>query len=843
MAKLKDITKNKTSNSYLNLQPSFPPQKLPEDKKNKEWVKQNVDTIISFGYLNQYNRRSSKYKKQINYDIVNSIFDENDFEYILNPYGLKDKLGSTPEKMQNFNIVRPAIERLKGEELARPFSYTCVAVGGESFNIREQVRNTMIGQYVDQMIKNQLAKAGLIEEEIDPETGQPVEPKNPEQIDLFLRTGYKDKREITSNNILKYLEHKEKFKLKFNKGFEHALVSGEEVYYVGIVSNEPVFRVVNPVMFDYDKSPDLENIEDAQWCREERYLASGAVIDEFGEFLTEEEIRRIDNGELGYSMPNTNMYPGYTYSPEYFNGANIKSGQPNSYTHTSHIHVVTCCWKSMRKIGFVSYTDEKGEEQEQMIDSGFKMTPQLESLGAKVEWRWISEVWKATRLGNDIYVDYGPIPNQYRSMDNPSTCKLPYIGRIYSSVNSQSTSFVDLCKPHQYTYLIVWYRLLNELAKAKGKKMVMDIAQIPKSEGFDLEKWMHYFDNLGIAFINSMEEGREGDPNIVSKFNQFTALDLSMSNTVQTYMSIIEKLENMMGELIGVNRQRLGDIKTSETVGNVTRAMTNSAMITEAMFYQHDLVKQQVLSQLVETAKLAYINGKRSQYILDDGQRMFLEVDGIEINDTEFGVFVSNSDKDMKVRETLIGLSQAALQNNKISLSELVKIMNSNSSVEIEKLLSQGEERAQQMAQQEAEQQRQHEMQIEQMRTQDQDKQRNWESTEKELDRQNKIELAQITAMGYDTEKDYNNNNIPDVLEVEKLRRTSEKDQMDFQIKQEQNRLKAKELEIKEKQGLTEDQKYLMEQQQQNKHHKENMDIKKKELEIKKKQSNKKPSK
>ena len=51
----------------------------------------------------------------------------------------------------------------------------------------------------------------------------------------LLRLDYKDKREVTSNNILRYLEHKEKFRYKFNRGWEHALVSGEEVYYIGIV--------------------------------------------------------------------------------------------------------------------------------------------------------------------------------------------------------------------------------------------------------------------------------------------------------------------------------------------------------------------------------------------------------------------------------------------------------------------------------------------------------------------------------------------------------------------------------------------------------------------------------
>jgi trans-2-enoyl-CoA reductase len=54
---------------------------------------------------------------------------------------------------------------------------------------------------------------------------------------------------------------------------------------------------------------------------------------------------------------------------------------------------------------------------------------------------------------------------------------------------------------------------------------------------------MYYFDTLGIAFVNSAEEGREGDPSSVSKFNQFTGIDMTLSNSIQGYFSMLSKIE------------------------------------------------------------------------------------------------------------------------------------------------------------------------------------------------------------------------------------------------------------------------------------------------------------
>jgi hypothetical protein len=753
------------NSSTLYLHPTIPPQKISQADKTESWGKKCVDSIVMMGNQTMYNGRNSTYRKQVNYDLVNSVFDEEDFEYVLNPYNLPKTYGNQPSKLQDFNIIRAKIELLKGEELKRPFSYMAVGVAGEVVSAVATKKKELVLQILEKQLMAALGKG-----EVDQE-GNPVRPPEVETELRKFNKNYQDIREQVVNQILKYGERKENFQAKFNKGWEHALIAAEEIYYVGIVGDEPCIRVVNPLNFDYDKNPDLENIEDAQWAREYRYMSVGQILDEYGEFLSEDEVDRIDKGLVG---PSNGSYGPMMAADWAFDASKIKGYVNGSQLNDqmSHILVTTCVWRSMRKIGFVTYFDEQGEKQETIVDDTFKLSSEMKAAGYSVEWQWINEVWKGTRIGGDIYVDIAPLPNQNRSIDNPSLCKLPYVGRVYNNLNSKATSLVDLAKPHQYTYITVWYRLMNELAKAKGKKMVFDIAAIPKSQGIDTDKWIYYFDNLGIAFINSFEEGTEGSSTgqlAVSKFNQYTAIDMSLSQVVQQYMMIIDKLEDMVGELCGVSRQRQGQVATNETVGGVERSVIQSSMVTESLFFYHNEVKRQVLTQYVEAAKIAYMNGKKAQFIADDMMRVMLEIDGEDLNDSDFAVFVSNSTKDNQVIEKLNGLAQIALQSDKARLSDLITIFKSNSISEIEHTIKQGEQEAIDRQSQQAESQNQSMLQNMQLQNENAERQRMWESEEHALDRENKVQVAEISAMGFAVDKDVDNNGVPDVLEIAKL--------------------------------------------------------------------------
>ncbi len=737
-----------------------------------------VDAIQSMSSYTVYNGRTSKYRKQVNYDLYNSKFDEADFEYILNPYGVKEQFGSSPARMQDYNIIRSKIELLKGEEIKRPFNFKAAAVNGEAVTLRQEEMKKRLHQSF-------MSSLGL-------EMGQQGEaPEDPIQIQKYFKTEYISPQEVMANQMLHYLVPKEKLRMKFMQGWEHSLISAEEIYYIGIVDGEPIVRVVNPLNFDYDKDPELKFIEDSQWCKEERYLPVGAVLDEYGEYLSDPEIDKLDSGEIGGGMNQRGMQHSFQYTPE-------QIYSQNQSTPNGHVYVVNVCWKSMRRIGFLSFIDEKGEPQETLVDDDFTLTRDLKVQGATIEWQWKSEIWEGTKIGNDIYVNIRPRPNQ---LD-----KMPYVGYIYNNTNSQATSVVDLIKPHQYTYIIVWYRLELELAKSKGKKFVMDIAQVPKSKGWTLDQWMYYFDNLGVAWINSAEEGREGVPDSVSKFNQFTSIDMSLSNIVGQYMMILSKLEEQIADICGVSKQREGQISEQETATNAGRNIQASQAITEPLFYYHNLVKQNVLTTLLETAKLAYIDGKNIQYIVDDIYTHLLQIDGGQLNDSDYGVFVSDSAKDQQIKEKLEQLGQAALQTDKARLSDIIRILESDSISEIKSTIIAGErEREERDQQASKDQQKQMESQermaSEQLQSQ---------LLEAEKDRQLKRDLQQMEIDKDLYASDSNQNGIPDAVDIAKLQLEREKLTIQTQMEnqkmirenqrhQKDSLLKNKELDLKDR--------------------------------------------
>jgi len=273
---------------------------------------------------------------------------------------------------------------------------------------------------------------------------------------------------------------------------------------------------------------------------------------------------------------------------------------------------------------------------------------------------------------------------------------------------------------------------------------------------------------------------------------------MALSQIVQQYMMIIEKLENMVGDICGVTKQREGQISSSETVGGVERSVVQSSMITEPLFYLHGEVKKQVLTQLLETAKVAYSQGKKSQFILDEGTRVFLEIDGDIFPDSEYGVFISDSGRDLQVKSKLEQLAQTALQNDKAQLSDIIKIIKSNSIAEIENTIKQSEQEAIQRAQQTEQSQQDSTIQQSQMQNENADKQREWQADQNDQDRNVKVQIAEIGAMSFNEDKDIDKDGILDVLEVEKLRSKEretlikdnlERDKMKLDKSQEDNRL------------------------------------------------------
>lgn len=777
---------------------SFPAQKLPMSKKTQAWKEACVDYVVGAGDSGfGGNGRSRSDEMQTYYDLYNSIYNEKDLKYVTNPFKQDDGF---PAMAQDYNIIKPYVDQLLGEETKRPFNFHPQRTSDIAASEMQEKAKEMLMDYIQATIASKLSPEQAARYEQALATG---EIQTPEAIAKYLQKDYKDIAETEAYHALQFLKRKLNLTHEFYKGWKDALIGGEEIYYVGVINGDPYVERVNPMYFDYEHSLDLEFIDDAAWCRRKMIMSATEIYDRFYDKMSERQLNEL--------LELIDQRPGAGNNPEIrktsMDYESIKLHKINSFTDNpfdvDHITVYHCCWKSFKKIGFVTLLNpETGEAEEFQVDEDYKVTGTEQS----VEWDWIIEVWEGYRIGDDMYIGIQPIEYQHISADNPNSQKLPYTGVVYNNTNSKPRSLVSMMKPLQYMYIVVWYRLELALSRDKGKVAVMDITQIPKSMNIDVNKWMHYLSALGVAFINPYDEGwdipgREGGK--PSQFNQLSSWDLTMSNVIAEYIQLMQKIEDMVAKLTGITPQRQGQIAASELVSNANTAVNMSYHITEPWFWNHNQVKRRVLTMLLNTSKAAWKDNKRYlNYILDDATRAFVQLsDNFFYEDMD--IFVDDSTKNQQYIDQLKQLLQPAMQNG-ASLLDIAEIITLDNMSMIKNRLEEIEQKRmeQMQQQQQAEQQAQQQMAEQQNQLKEEElmlKEAEMDLEKYKVDQDNatKITVAQLNAYRGAENIDQDMNGIPDPIEIGKQALEQQKINSDIATKQLELNNKRREIEQK----------------------------------------------
>lgn len=777
---------------------SFPAQKLPMSKKTQAWKEACVDYVVGAGDSGfGGNGRSRSDEMQTYYDLYNSIYNEKDLKYVTNPFKQDDGF---PAMAQDYNIIKPYVDQLLGEETKRPFNFHPQRTSDIAASELQEKAKEMLMDYIQATIASKLSPEQAARYEQALATG---EIQTPEAIAKYLQKDYKDIAETEAYHALQFLKRKLNLTHEFYKGWKDALIGGEEIYYIGVINGDPYVERVNPMYFDYEHSLDLEFIDDAAWCRRKMIMSATEIYDRFYDKMSERQLNEL--------LELIDQRPGAGNNPEIrktsIDYESIKLHKINSFTDNpfdiDHIVVYHCCWKSFKKIGFVTLLNpETGEVEEFQVDEDYKVTGTEQS----VEWDWIIEVWEGYRIGDDMYIGIQPIEYQHISADNPNSQKLPYTGVVYNNTNSKPRSLVSMMKPLQYMYIVVWYRLELALSRDKGKVAVMDITQIPKSMNIDVNKWMHYLSALGVAFINPYDEGwdipgREGGK--PSQFNQLSSWDLTMSNVIAEYIQLMQKIEDMVAKLTGITPQRQGQIAVSELVGNTNTAVSMSYHITEPWFWNHNQVKRRVLTMLLNTSKAAWKDSKRYlNYILDDATRAFVQLsDNFFYEDMD--IFVDDSTKNQQYIDQLKQLLQPAMQNG-ASLLDIAEIITLDNMSMIKNRLEEIEQKRMEQMQQQQQAEQQAQQQIAEQQNQLKEEELMLKEAEMDLekykvdqDNATKITVAQLNAYRGAENMDQDMNGIPDPIEIGKQALEQQKINSDIATKQLELNNKRREIEQK----------------------------------------------
>lgn len=750
-----------------------------KESNDFQWYKDNINNFCRrtenyiFDFLEDETFvGNDKHRMKSNYDLFNNKVNMKDFEAVCYPFG-KDS-GKPKTNFTHKDIVSGKIKALIGMEMRRPFSFRVLATNPEATTRKEQEEFNQIRDFVIQEITapirkqveqeqaQQLAQQNqeepLTEEQISQinsqvqqQIEQEVKARTPQEVKLYMERDHQDPAELLAHQILEYLKEKEDIRNKFNLAWKHGLLSSKEIFRACIENREPVLKVINPLYFDCGEFD--YNVEDAEWASYDEFLTVSEIVNRFGDVLENED---IDNLYKKVQNRGTELYLQDVFSDN---------------RSSDRIRVTHCEWKSLKPIKFVRGIDlETNEPYEIVVDEEYKLNKESGDLSE--ELIWVVSRYEGYKIDNDLYLHLREVPGQYFDLENPTKCKLSYIGCYYDALNSEPTSIMDRIKHYNYLYDTILYRIESLINSDRGKILGINASLIPlKSAKISLDQWFYYtFDNQ-IALLNPNEEGTRQ-----SEITQAVKeIDLSLISDIKKYVELADYIERRCGESVGITKQIEGQIGSNEAVRNTQQAIIQSANILEPYFEMHNIVKRNALQALIEIAKVAYstYQPKYLSYALDDFSQRMLQIDYDLLENSTYGIFVSNSMKSDEALQMVRQLAHAAMQNQAIEMSDVMKVMRSESITEAEELLKKAEKERREFTQQQQEEQlkSQKELQEAQQQHEKDMKYIDHQFKMEEIDLKGKLEIQKqtILSIGFNEDKDLDKDGTPDVLEVAKF--------------------------------------------------------------------------
>lgn len=793
-----------------NMTSNFPRQMLSFKAKNKEWRKKHLMWAANKTYFNYNPVRKSIKHKMINYNLINGNLTMEDLVTTINP----DNLSSVfvPEKINHYPIINSKLRVLSGEEAKRPFDFRVIITNPNAISEIEQNKKNVLMQNLQSIIEDQSAS----EEEFN---------QRIEKLNEYITYEWQDIKEIQANEILKHYIKEYNMPLMFNKGFTDAMTISEEIYQCDIVGGEPVVEKIDPMKIRVFRSGYSDRIEDADVIVLEDYWSPGRIIDYYYDVLSKKDIEYIeklpnnlgqgnldsmDNIDERYGFINTSMVKDEITDDTYFDAESLFQNASTTssllpYDLAGNIRVIRVYWKSKRKILKVkSYDPQTGEEQYDFYPENYVIN---ENMGEEATTFWINEAWEGTLIGDTkdgIYVNMRPRPVQYNRLSNPSKCHFGIIGSIYNINGSKPFSLVDMMKQYNYTYDVIHDRLNKALASNWGAILEVDLSKIPK--GWTIEKWLYYAKINHLAIIDSFKEGSAGASlgKLAGGLNNAGKgmLDTNIGNYIQQLINLLEFIKMEMSEVVGISKQREGQISNRETVGGVERATLQSSHITEWLFTVHDDVKKRVLECFLDTARIA-LKGRniKFQYILSDMSIKSMEVNGDDFAEADYGLIVDGSNSIQELQSKLDMLAQAALQNQTLSFSTIIKLYSTASLAEKQRLIEKDERAIQERQAQAQQQQLQSQERIAQMQQEQAMAQMQQEDMLNQRDNETKILIAEINSQSklQDYQPEEYSQEAKDKLQ-EQIREFDEKIKLEWAKHKETKNKNEKDAQLKQKQ-------------------------------------------
>lgn len=652
----------------------FPKQTITKAEKKAndyQFYKDSTQYIID-----QSNFFSSDRWEMIElYQAAMGYLNKDAYKFILNPYNTPDEnLKNYPAQLRNYDNIIPILNLFLGEKANRPFNHEVVVANPDTGNKdKDDLDQAFIGVMAQHFVNN-LNAQGV-------QTG--VESKEIPPYDKFLKENQinaSEKRAKFGQEALDYIKHSLSLKDRYQEGYFDWLVTGRVYTYKDVYKNDLLHEIVPPLELWHGPTK-TGFVEDANWAYRRTRLNLNDIIDRFHEELEEDQVKALEekyrqsDGLVSNSISTT-----INIDSQVDKNLNSNSILTNN---RGLIEVHHTTWKGFEKVGILKYMDDLGGLQEMEVDETYILNK--ENGDIEIEWDYMSVAHETYRIDADIHIYMRPLQVQRHPITNTSICKLPYNGRSGYSERNKITSVVKQCVPYQALINTYHFRLEMIIAKNKEKFMTMPLGLIPDGNGWSMEKFLYFGDTTSILFVD------ETKPNAQAALNAIKSIDMGLGNYMEQMKNLIIATKDEMWDSIGMNRQRYGDVNSSDGKGNNEQAVFRSSVISREMNRRFEKFEESDLQGLLENSKVGWMDGKKGAYINSEGRKAFLDLDGKKHLDTDYGVFVVDSQDEQAKLAQAKQYAFGFAQKQGTPASTVIDILDSNNMSKLKALVNKSE--------------------------------------------------------------------------------------------------------------------------------------------------------
>lgn len=763
------------------------PNLVYTDKEKEENDYDIVKRIVKY-YEHLGNQiLAGKYEKTIkNFKLAYGVIEPEDYG-ISSDYSEERDLVLEDAKLDfelKFYPLAPTVVNVLKNELGKKFNpVTIQAINPEATNEIIEAKNNEVRTLLVSKLQEVFVQ-DLMAQELTPEDFQ-------SQMEFFNKLPEVQK------------SYTKEFRLEVEKWANHQIELDskrfnfqkleEELFFNKLVTDEPYIHinlkdaenyepeVLRPDKCFYLKSPEAPDVSESIMFGWVEYESPVTVINRFGHKLTEEQVEIISKKFPIHTFLPDRRYVD-KYPPHMIADHNNKVWSEMFYGDTQRpdeyrdqkVRITNLYFQMPRKVGKLTVRTEEGDFSTIVSDDfKIKTKPQYSSkkkieetlvYGEHVEWFFINELWRCTKLNltpssllttdEDIYLTLEKYPIQIPSVGSRYGSVIPVHGGPVTNVYNSKLSLIDRIRPWQVMYNFIWNRIDEIMQTEIGPILLMNQNMIPNESMGEswgknnLVKWALTARDTGLGVMDT-SPSNTGQTNLGVSGNAGQKVDMSRTDELLQKIQLGSLIEQKCLQTIGITPQFMADIGQKETATGILQGIQRSFTQIQHLYTEHFDLMARVKTTILEIAKNIAIQNPKVlfNYFNSNDERVIFEVDSINLPLYSLGVFSSNNIDDVEIREQIKTkiLGDNTLQMETIEWASVIK------SKSVGDLFSKLNDFAVDK-QIRIQQQREHEEKLQQMQIQSRDaeiqRKLEFDSTQKQLDRENQYRIAELKVIG-----------------------------------------------------------------------------------------------